>query len=77
MLFENLIRKGNKTMKQNCNWYKCSEHDEYHEMKDFCGTCAPFWDEFPICPVDNQKLNKTGYCNKCIKFYKVEEKIIS
>lgn len=60
-------------MKQKAVWFTCSEDDEYHSMKDFCSSCAPFWDTYPTCPNDGRKLNTNGYCKDCKKYYDIKK----
>jgi len=40
-----------------------------HSYRDFCGTCAPFWERVPLCPEHKYKLTETGYCRACKKHY--------
>lgn len=39
-----------------------------HTMRDYCWTCAPYWERVPTCPRDGAKLQQSGYCRKCKKF---------
>lgn len=41
----------------------------YHDLRDGCSSCAPFWLYIPMCPVDSKSLTETGYCKTCGKHY--------
>lgn len=45
-----------------------------HSMRDFCLSCAPFWEEYPICPTHQGKLSITGFCKECRKHYSIKNK---
>lgn len=38
-------------------------------MRDFCGNCAPYWWDIPICSLHEKKVKASGYCEDCKKFY--------
>ncbi len=40
---------------------------------DNCWGCAPFWEEYPICPTHKTKLTYKGYCKVCKKHYEIEK----
>ena len=77
-------------MKINCLWLTCGEYNHTgetegdHMNEDNCWGCAPFWWKIPVCPkceiiqrwgeIDRIRLNPSGYCKKCKKFYFVKEK---
>ena len=44
-----------------------------HSMRDYCWSCAPFWERIPLCPTHHRKLRSSGYCQDCRKFYNLEE----
>lgn len=57
---------------RNPEFRKCSDNDRNHEWLDYCWTCAPWWDQYPICPDCKVKLNKgkrVDACPKCRKRY--------
>jgi hypothetical protein len=37
----------------------------HHAMRDFCSSCAPFWESYPTCPVHRTKLTAKLYCTTC------------
>jgi len=54
--------------------YRCTDHMSHyeHDMRDGCSTCAPYWDEVPMCPDCSTKLSegasgKVFTCRKCHK----------
>lgn len=40
-----------------------------HSLRDYCWTCAPFWERVPLCPVHRSKLTGSGYCRACKQHY--------
>lgn len=37
-----------------------------HSMRDGCSSCAPFWEQYPVCPkVAGGKLSSTLWCAAC------------
>ncbi len=40
-----------------------------HSMRDYCWSCAPFWEHIPTCTDGHGKLKTSGYCRTCRKFY--------
>ena len=38
-----------------------------HSMRDYCSTCAPWWERIPTCPDCKGKLLKMGRtkCRRC------------
>lgn len=40
-----------------------------HSMRDECYNCAPFWEQYPTCPIDKTPLTKTLYCKECKTIY--------
>jgi hypothetical protein len=52
---------------------KCDGEAHGNPYIDNCGICMPFWEYYPLCPKDHAKLNETGYCPLCKKFYDVED----
>lgn len=40
-----------------------------HSMRDACWSCAPFWEQYPVCPVHTTKLSQSLYCRACRKHY--------
>lgn len=50
----------------------CSDNCDAHWARDSCSTCAPWWDKYYICPVDNTKLSKKGHCRECRKYYEIK-----
>lgn len=62
-------------MKQKAVIRECTHKDDIeHKMLDCCYNCAPFWRVYPICPnCENIKLNLSGYCRKCKKYYDIME----
>ena len=70
--------------KQSAIWVDCpGMSDPYaHAMRDYCSSCAPWWESIPTCPVHRTKLRQrttaprgrwtpdvTGYCRDCRKHY--------
>lgn len=53
-------------------WVDCAGADDYHDMRDYCSSCAPWWATLPVCPVDGQRLPHSGWCKKCRKYYDVK-----
>lgn len=49
-------------------WVPCSgvvsEGKYAHAMRDYCSSCAPFWEKVPLCPTGH-RLTDTGYCKTC------------
>jgi len=45
--------------------------DGYHDYRDFCWTCAPFWEKIPVCPTHGRKLATSGWCRYCRKYYDI------
>lgn len=41
--------------------------------QDNCSRCAPWWERLAICPQHKTKLNGSGYCKKCGKYYDTSE----
>lgn len=42
-----------------------------HSMRDGCSGCAPYWEQYPICPTHGGKLreSKRGFwCSYCRKY---------
>lgn len=50
---------------------KCTNYTSSHEhsMRDYCWTCAPYWDIVPLCPTHRRKLATSGYCKDCRRYY--------
>lgn len=52
-------------------WVDCpgvvSDGIYLHSLRDFCTTCAPWWEKIPICPNCKVKMMKSGKntCKKC------------
>ncbi len=44
-----------------------------HSMRDFCSSCAPFWSRIPLCPTHRRKLNTSGFCKSCKKYYDLKK----
>lgn len=46
-----------------------------HMMRDYCTTCAPYWETYPTCPHCGRKLEKTGKtkCRGCKTFVMVSK----
>lgn len=42
-----------------------------HSMRDACYGCAPYWEQYPVCPIHGEKLKKSGYCRECGKYYEI------
>lgn len=40
-----------------------------HSMRDGCYSCAPFWEQFPTCPVHKTQLTTKLYCKACRTHY--------
>ena len=54
---------------------RCTDRisNEEHMMRDYCSTCAPYWNVVALCPEHRIKLNPaTGYCRKCRRYYDME-----
>lgn len=56
---------------------------QFHTNLDFCGICAPYWEQIPLCPVHGKKLHQSnkekGWCKECRKYYlfpKVEGRLV-
>mgnify|MGYP001620022616 FL=1 len=62
-------------MKVKAVWVECAgvtnEGKSGHAMRDYCWSCAPFWEKFPTCPKHEKMLTDKGYCKICKKFYKL------
>lgn len=41
-----------------------------HSMRDQCHSCAPFWEQYPICPDCKKKLTSKLYCQTCRTHYR-------
>lgn len=61
-------------MKTNAKWVTCGSNESEHSYNDNCWGCAPFWWNIPVCPTHNEKLNVSGFCKECKKFYNLKEK---
>ena len=65
------------TVMKTAVWVDCpglKEGRDAHYMRDFCSTCAPFWEKIPLCPDCRCKMKRYGRtkCKKCNKFVIVE-----
>lgn len=40
-----------------------------HSMRDNCSSCAPYWEQYPACPICDRKLARSMYCGNCRKYY--------
>ena len=67
-------------MKTNALFITCAqrthsgETEGEHSMLDNCWNCAPYWWQVPVCPFHNfMKLNTSGFCKACKKFYKIDK----
>ena len=47
----------------------------YHSMRDNCYSCAPFWEQYPTCPVHGTKLSSGLFCRQCKKYYAEPERL--
>lgn len=63
-------------MKPKPNWGVCASGltEGEHEWRDNCWTCAPWWWSVPYCVECGKKLESSGYCNSCRKYYDVKLK---
>jgi hypothetical protein len=46
---------------------------EHEAHTEHCWNCAPWWGKLYVCPVHISKLNKSGFCIQCKKYYEVEK----
>lgn len=46
-----------------------------HSYRDGCWSCAPFWEQYPLCPVHETKLSQALFCRTCRKFYARPERL--
>ena len=62
---------------------KCPNGDDKdHFYYDGCWFCAPYWINIPTCPVSHKgqqpgkriKLNPSGWCKICKKYYHISTK---
>ena len=65
-------------------WMTCAgvlnEGIRGHSMRDNCGSCMPYWEQYPACPdckvmLGRNKAAKSGdkrKCPTCNKFVKIE-----
>jgi hypothetical protein len=51
---------------------KCNGEAHSTPWIDNCWSCAPYWEQIPLCPMDGKKLLNSGYCRHCRKYYNVE-----
>ncbi len=56
-----------KAIVKPCSGYK--ESPQNHSYLDFCSECGNFWIDIPYCPKCDKRLNPTGYCGNCKKYY--------
>jgi ribosomal protein L37AE/L43A len=47
-----------------------------HSMRDYCTSCAPYWEQYPTCPDCKRKLTRATAsgrvkCKHCGQFVKV------
>jgi hypothetical protein len=47
-----------------------------HSMRDSCHSCAPFWEQYPVCPVHKLKLSQALYCRTCKRYYAEPEQLV-
>lgn len=40
-----------------------------HSMRDNCYSCAPWWEQYPTCPIHNTMLSNDLFCKQCKKYY--------
>ncbi len=73
------VAAGTRTTKTRAVWVKCAGYDPAnplaHDMRDGCTTCAPWWEDVPLCPLHRTKLRQSGYCVKCRKFYDLRREV--
>lgn len=58
-------------------WIKCTGEAHLPEVAgciDNCGICAPFWEHYPICPIDGARLTDKGYCKLCRNHFNINNK---
>lgn len=63
-------------MKKKAKWVLCAgyrENPQLHYLRDFCWTCAPYWEKIAVCPEHGQKIPMSGWCKSCRKYYDVRE----
>lgn len=66
-------------MKINALWLTCAEFtgsgntEGEHSYQDNCWSCAPYWWKLPTCPTHKRKLNTSGFCKECKKFYNIKK----
>lgn len=56
-------------MKQEAVIVKCDPDEGEHMLQDNCLRCAPFWYLIPTCPTHRRKLQSSGFCKDCRKYY--------
>lgn len=65
------MKKFNKYehIKLKAFWHVCpgllNDGKFNHSMRDNCTSCAPFWEQYPVCPVCDKRLNSELYCKHC------------
>lgn len=60
-------------------WVKCKGEAHDNPLIDNCVMCAPFWEEYPVCPANHAnpvKLNEKGYCWVCARHFDISEKML-
>jgi len=50
----------------------CLGLKDSHAYRDFCLSCAPFWEKIPCCPDHQTKLTEKGYCRNCKLHYEID-----
>lgn len=70
------MRLPKRTVKRVAIWHPCpgvvNDGVYGHSLRDYCTSCAPFWEKLPVCPVDSERLLPSGFCRKCRHFYSLE-----
>lgn len=61
--------------KENAKYVNCTEDEGEHNYRDYCWNCAPFWYKIPTCPACEVKLNKSGFCRQCRKYFALHNHI--
>lgn len=57
-------------------WVECPGMKEgayYHDMRDYCHNCAPWWGKVALCPACNKRMPTDGVqkCKSCSEYVRV------
>jgi hypothetical protein len=72
--------QARRTTMQAAVWVECpgikNDGRAAHMLRDYCSTCAPWWEKLPTCPHCGGRLLKSGKtkCKGCSRFVVVGKK---